>query len=130
MNKLIAILLISAFLTNSTHAQIQNEVKKVLKTKDFVEFEKLSNNLTDRKKHLRSHWKYIRDLTFNFQEGVFFFTKSVPKKDNPSISSVYTYRVGIITTKTKIAFYELSEKKNKKVNNNRETYYEIIDISL
>lgn len=127
MIKLIAYLIISVFWTSNVLAQVQNDVKKVLETKDFAQFEKLTTTLTDRKKNIRSHWKSIRDLTYNFQEGIFFFEKSVPIKDKPGNSSVYTYRVRIITTKTKIAFYELTEKKNKKVKDNWKPYYKIID---
>jgi len=127
MKKLIAYLIISVFWTSNVLAQVQNDVKKVLETKDFTQFEKLSINLTDRKKNIRSHWKSIRDLTYNYQEGTFFFEKSVPIKDKPGNSSVYTYRVRLITTKSEITFYELTEKKNKKVKGNWEPYYEIID---
>jgi len=127
MKKLIAYLIISVFWTSNVLAQVQNDVKKVLETKDFTQFEKLSINLTDRKKNIRSHWKSIRDLTYNHQEGTFFFEKSVPIKDKPGNSSVYTYRVRLITTKSEITFYELTEKKNKKVKGNWEPYYEIID---
>lgn len=88
---------------------------------------KLSLNLIDRKKNIRSHWKSIRDLTYNYKEGIFFFEKSVPIKHKPGNYSVYTYRVRLITTKSEITFYELTKKKNKKVKGNWEPYYEIID---
>ncbi|WP_139959916.1 hypothetical protein [Flavicella sediminum] len=128
MKKLITFLIILILGTSNVLAQVQNDVKKVLETKDFVQFEKLTTNLTNRQKNIRSYWKSIRNLTYNYQEGVFFFEKSVPIKDKPGNSSVYTYRVRLITTKTEITFYELTEKKYKKTQGNWEPYYEIIDI--
>ncbi|NRD21225.1 hypothetical protein HNV08_14295 [Winogradskyella eckloniae] len=127
MKKLIAYFIILVFWTSNVFSQVQYDVKKVLETKDFTQFKKLSLNLTDRKKNICSHWKSIRDLTYNYKEGIFFFEKSVPIKDKPGNSSVYTYRVRIITTNTEIVFYELTEKKNKKVKGKWEPYFEIID---
>lgn len=127
MNRQIISILIGLLWTSSLLGQVQNDVKKVLETKNFIAFKKYADNLSNIEKGINSHWECLRDLTTEFQEGVFIFEKSVPDKDNPAISSVYTFRVNIITTKTTIAYYELSEKKNKKVCYNWETYYETID---
>ena len=127
MKKLIAFLIISIFWTSNVLAQVQNDVKKVLETKDFVQFKKLTISLNDRKKNISVHWKSIRDLTYNYKEGIFFFEESVPIKDKPGNSHVYTYRVRIITTNTEIVFYELAEEKNKKVKGKWEPYFKIID---
>jgi hypothetical protein len=127
MNRQLITILIGLLWTSSLLGQVQNDVKKILETKDFVAFKKYSDNLSNREKRISSHWECLRDLTTDFQEGVFIFEKSVPDKDNPAVSSVYTFRVNIITTKTTIAYYELSEKKNKKVGDNWEPYYEPID---
>ena len=120
-------ILIGLLWTSTLLGQVQNDVKKVLAKKDFVAFKKYADNLSNRENNISSHWECLRDLTSEFQEGVFIFEKSVPDKDNPAVSSVYTFRVTIITTKTNIAYYELSEKKNKKVGNDWEPYYETID---
>ncbi len=120
MNKLI-ITLIGLVWTSNLLCQVQNDVKNILSTKDFVTFKKYADKLSN------SHWENLRDLTTDFKEGVFIFEKSVPDNDNPAISSVYTFRVNIITTKTQIAFYELREEKNKKVGNVWEPYYDSID---
>lgn len=127
MNRQLITILIGLLWTNSLLGQVQNEVKKILETKDFVAFKKYADNLSNREKRISSHWESLRDLTTDFQEGVFIFEKSVPYKDNPAVSSVYTFKVNIITTKTTIAYYELSEKKNKKVGDNWESCYEPFD---
>jgi len=127
MNKLITFLIISNFWLSNLFAQAQNDIIEVLKTKDFVEFENLYFNLTKQKTNLRSRLISIRDLTHNYQEGILIFETSKPIKSNTENSSLYTYKLNIITTKTEIIFYELSDRKHKKVNNNWEPYFEIID---
>ncbi|MCD9854573.1 hypothetical protein LUD75_07635 [Epilithonimonas sp. JDS] len=107
--------------------QVQNDVKKVLATKDFVALKKYTDNLSKNEKQISLHWAFLRDLTTDFQEGVFIFDKSVPDKHNPETSSMYTYRVNLVTTKTNIVYYELSEKKYKSVGNDWQPYYETID---
>lgn len=127
MNRQLLAILIGLLWTSSLHGQVENEVKKILEKKDFVAFKIYSDNLFSNEKRIISHWESLRDLTTNFQEGVFIFEKSVPDSENPAISSVYTFRVTIIASKTKIAYYELSEKKNKKVGSVWKPYYETID---
>jgi hypothetical protein len=114
-------------LTSDILGQVQNDVKKVLDSSNFVAFKKYADKLSNREKRISSHWECLRDLTANFKEGVFIFEKSVPDKDNPAISSVYTFRVTLITTDKSIVYYELSEEKNKKVGNDWESYYDPIN---
>jgi len=123
---IITILFGQTFISNS-FGQVQNETKKVLQTKNFVAFKKYCDDLGNKKSNVSSHWESLRELTNNFQEGVFVFSKSIPHKDEPQISSVYNFRVRLIATDKVIAYYELSEQKNKKVNDDWEPYYEIID---
>lgn len=126
MNRLPLIVSIVLLWACNVLGQVQNDVKKVLDTKNFVAFKKYADNITNGEKNIRSHWEYLRDLTPNFKEGVFIFEKSIPHKDNPKISSVYTFRVTLITTDKSIAYYELSEEKNKKVGNDWQPYYDPI----
>jgi hypothetical protein len=127
MNRQLLTILIGLFWTSTLFGQVQNDINKVLASKDFVAFKKYADNLSSRENRISSNWECFRDLTTDFQEGVFIFEKSVPDKDNPAISSVYTFRVNLITTMTNIVYYELSEKKNKKVGNDWEPYYEPIN---
>jgi hypothetical protein len=120
--KRLLILLIGLLWTSNLLGQVQNEVKKVLDTKDFFIFKKYTNKLSNRKKGISSHWESLRDLTTEFKEGVFIFEESAPDINSP----IYTYKVSIIATKTKIVYYELSEMKNKKVGKNWESYYESV----
>jgi hypothetical protein len=126
MNKQILTILIGFFWTSSILGQVQYDVKKVLETKDFLVFKKFADNLSDKKKGIYSHWVCLRDLTTDFKEGVFCFRKEIPDKDNPSISSVYFFRVTLIATKKSIVYYELSEEKNKKVGKDWAPYYALI----
>ncbi|WP_338811915.1 hypothetical protein V9L05_10910 [Bernardetia sp. Wsw4-3y2] len=127
MNKLLLTLLVGLISTSSLLAQVQNDVKKILASKDFIAFKKYADNLSNKEKRISSHWECLRDLTNEFQEGVFIFEKSVPDKDNPSSFSVYRFRVKLVTTDKNIAYYELSEKKYKKVGNEWENYFEILE---
>ncbi|MEI6349328.1 MAG: hypothetical protein WCP69_15390 [Bacteroidota bacterium] len=127
MKRLTLTILIGLIWTSTILGQIQNDVKKVLVTKDFVEFKKFADSLTNGDKRIYSNCECLRDLTFDFQEGVFFFEKWVPTLENPAIFSDYIFRVNIIATKTQIVYYELSEKKYKKVFNKSESYYDLID---
>jgi hypothetical protein len=127
MNKQLLTILIVLFGTSILFGQVQRDVNKVLASKDFVAFKKYADNLSSRENRISSYWECLRDLTTDFQEGVFIFEKSVPNKNNPAISSVYSFSVNLITTKTTIVYYKLSEKKNKKVGTDWKSYYELID---
>lgn len=128
MNRKLITIFIGLFWTSNLYGQIQNDVKKVLASLDFVEFKMYADNLSNGNNSLSSHWESLRDLTSDFQEGVFFFEKSVPDKENPAISSVYTFRVTLVATKTTIVYFELSEEKNKKVGNEWKPYFDPIEI--
>ncbi|MCH2192663.1 hypothetical protein [Kordia sp.] len=65
----------------------------------------------------------LRDITPSYKEGMFAFEKYIPNDKNPSISSVYSYRIRIITTKKELIFYEFNEEKNKKVAEHWKPYY-------
>lgn len=127
MNKKLLSILIGLLWTIPLFGQVQNDVKKVLATKDFVALKKYTDNLSNKENQINLHWAYLRDLTTDFQEGVFIFDKSVPDVDDPETSSVHTFRVNLVTTKTNIVYYELSEKKYKSVGNDWQPYYETID---
>jgi tetratricopeptide (TPR) repeat protein len=81
----------------------------------LVSFISFADTLSNRENKITSHWTIFRDLTANLKEGVFYITKSVPDTKNPGISSVYTYRVRLLTMDNTIIYYDLSEKRNKKV---------------
>jgi hypothetical protein len=127
MKKGLLILLIGFLSVNSAVAQVQKKVGKSLSTKDFAAFKSFSDKLSASEKSVRGHWECLRDLTSEFQEGVFVFEKSVPDSSNPNVSSVYTFKVNIVATKTHITYYALSEKKNKKVGNDWVPYDDPID---
>jgi len=127
MNKQVLTILIGLLWVGNILGQVQYDVKRVLETKNFVAFKEFADNLYDKEKGVNSHWICFRDLTTDFKEGVFFFEKSIPDKNNSSISSVYFFRVTLIVTEKNIVYYELSEQKNKKVGTSWKPYYDPID---
>jgi hypothetical protein len=123
MNKQLLTVVVGLLCTCNLFGQIQNDVRKNLDLKDFVAFKKYADNLSEKDKRISSRWECLRDLTAEFKEGVFFFEKFEQDKDRPAINSIRTFRVTIITTKTEITYYELSEMKNRKNGNDWEPYY-------
>ena len=108
MNKQILTILIGLLWASNIFGQVQYDVKKVLETKNFVAFKKFADNLSNKKKMINSHWECFRDLTTDFKEGVFLFENYIPNKDNPSISSVYSFRVTLVVTEKSIVYYDLN----------------------
>lgn len=128
MNRLQYItLLVGLLWTSKIFGQVQNDVKEVLSKKDFVSFSSFADTLSNRENKINCHWTIFRDLTADFKEGVFYITKSVPDTKNPGISSVYTYRVRLLTMNKTIIYYDLSEKRNKKVKKEWVPYYDSLD---
>lgn len=97
------------------HKEI-NDILKILITKDFVEFKKHADSLS--KIHIghRAEWKSLRDLSDEFQEAVFIFEEKVPEINDPSLLKTYSFRINIISSSSKIIYYNLSEQKYNKHN--------------
>lgn len=123
MNKELVAVFIGLLWTSNLLGQIQVDIKERLDSKDLVVFRKYTDDLSINDKRISSQWEYLRDLTSEFQEGVFVCEQSAPDKVNPAINSVRTFRVNIIATKTAITYYELSEVKYKKNGNDWVPYY-------
>lgn len=122
---LIAFLML--FLSASVKKEVQDEVREALASKNTVEFKVFADNLTDKETGIFGSWVYVRDITNDFQECVFFFSKSIADEKDPSVSIVSRFSVHLITTKTEIIFYEISARKNKKVGDDWEPYRDIRD---
>ena len=113
---------------NNAFGQVQNEVKKVLATKDFIAFKTYTDNLSMKDKNVTSNWDNFRDLTTDFQEGTFIFSKYADDKNSSEIGFLRTFRVRLLATDKIIAYYELSEMKYKKVGDDEwDPYYEFIE---
>ncbi len=110
----------------NVRAQIQDDVLAALESRNFTAFKEFSDSLTNREKGIRSYWELLRDLTPDFQEGVLIVEKTVPDAHNPNVSSVFLFKVKILTGKTQTAFYELSEQKHRKVADQWESVDETI----
>lgn len=127
MNRHFITMLVGLLWTSNIFGQVQNDVKEVLSKKDFVSFSSFVDTLSSRENKITCHWTIFRDLTADFKEGVFYITKSVPDSKNPGISSVYTFRVRLLTMDKTIIYYDLSEKRNKKVKKEWVPYYDTLD---
>lgn len=125
MNKHLILFLIGTLWAGNVLGQDQNDLRKILASKDFVAFKQYTDTVSNVEQGINAHWESLRDLTADYQEGVFIVERFVPERDNPAIQSVYTYRVNLIATKTTLAFYELSELKNKKVK--WKPYYDMLE---
>jgi hypothetical protein len=121
--KYLIVLLLSLSSAISVSAQIEKEAAKILRHKDFTRFEKFTDSLNASKGNVRSHWEYKRELVKGYWEGVFYFERAVKDKANAAIHSIYGFRVNIIATDSTIIYFDLGEKKNKKVVNEWVPYY-------
>lgn len=126
MKKYNIAILVGLILTSNLFGQVQNDVKEALSKKDFVSFSSFADTLSNRENRITCHWTIFRELTADFKEGLFYITKSVPDSKNPGISSVYTYRVRLLTKDTTIIYYLLSEERNKKVKKKWVPYYDTL----
>lgn len=99
----------------------------MLLTHDFIRFEKFADSLGKTKGNVSSYWGYKRELVKGFWEGIFYFERSVKDSVNPAISSIYGFRVNILATDSTIIYFDLGEKKYKKVDEHWEPYYENMD---
>lgn len=127
MKRQILTILIGLIWASNLIGQVQNEVKEILANKDFLAFSSFADTLSNSEKRISSHWTILRDLTDDFKEGVFYFTKSVPDAKNAAISTVYTFRVRLLTNNKTIIYYELSEKRNRKIQKEWVPYYDTLD---
>lgn len=120
--KHIAILLLVILWAGNVRGQIQDDVLRVLESRNFTAFKEFSDSLSNPEKRIRSYWELLRDLAPNFQEGIFVIEKSVPDETDPNVSSTFLFKVKMIVTKTQIVSYELSEQKYRKVADQWESY--------
>lgn len=127
MIKSLIFLLFVLICTISLSGQIQNDIKRKLDTRDFDAFKNYADSLSSIGINFLSDMGYFRDITNDFQEGVFYIETAVPSIDNPSISTHDIYKADLIVSNKIVTFYELSELKNKKIDDAWEQYYEIID---
>ena len=113
--------------TSKLLGQVQNDVKEVLSKKDFIFFKNFADTLSSSEQKISCHWTVFRDITTDFQEGVFYIIKSVLDSKNPAISSIYTFRVRVLASDKTIIYYDLSEKRNKKIRKEWVPYYDTLD---
>lgn len=105
------ILLFSVLIyTSKTFCQFESNLNKVLAGKDFLEFSVYLENLKNTERPVNWNWEYLRDITGDYQEGVLFIEKFITDKENQNTGTFYTYKVSIITTNKKIAFYKLEKE--------------------
>lgn len=107
------VVLTSLFLFYKFNFQNKDDVRSILGTKDFKELEAFIEKLTKEKRSPR--WIYLRDLTYEYQEGIFEY-KEYEKNENGSITTSYDiFQIKLIVSGNKIIYYEYNIQKNKKV---------------
>lgn len=119
------LLLILIFFTSlQSYSQFQNNLVKNLQTKDFITFKNFTDNLSKEDKNIKSYWEIFRDIAPEYKEGVVEIQITYPDKKDSAFATIDTFKVYLITSKTKIIFYYFGEKKYKNVN---DEYYEKLD---
>lgn len=125
-NKLFTACLFVLFFSGIASGQVQKDAERRLTEELFTTFRCFTDSLPNPKQEISATWDVLRDLTEEFQEGVFLFKKTVPDPDNPRSNSVYTYKVKLIATQIHIVSYELSQEKYRKTGDQWETYDSLI----
>lgn len=121
------ILTMSLFLNIALNAQIQNEVRDILAKRDLNAFrDKLSSDYKVNRCSSPIGFEIFRELVSNYYEGVFYFSRCVKDTENEAITTVYPYRVTLLSYGSNIFYFELSEQKNKKINGDWVPYCEEI----
>lgn len=115
MNRIITSVVAFLLMGNFLAGQIQNDILKVLATKDFVALKKYADSLDSRAKNVQAYWAYLRDVTNDYQEGIFYFD-----------GSQKTFRVTLIATEKYIAYYELCSKEYKLIGSSNSPYFKTI----
>ncbi len=68
----------------------------------------------------------LREIIPGFEERIMYAEKIIPNPDNPNVQSIRMFRIRLLTHKDVIIYYDFSEEKNKKVNDEWKPYYELI----
>ena len=109
--KKVLLILITLVLAINLSAQIQKDINNILLKKDIIAFNNDIDTLSKKDKRISSHWEYLRELTKGYQEGVFYFERPIPDKDNPGSSFTNMYRLTLLLTDNEIIYYNISEAK-------------------
>jgi hypothetical protein len=99
----------------------------MLALKDIQSLKKHANNLSNKNSHITTYWEVEREIATGFQEIILIVEESVPDKKDPNYSTVYTFRINLLSTGNTILFYDLKKLKSKKANNKWVEYYPTID---
>ena len=121
------ILAILLFPTHTLFGQLQTDIKNILATKDFLSLKKYADNLSSKQIHIKAYWEIEREIATGYEERILVVEESVPEKKDPNVSTVYTFRINLLSTGKTILFYDLMERKSKKVNSGWVEYYLTID---
>ena len=108
------IIFISLVVSYKLFNQNNEDIKSVLSSKDFMKFESFIKKMPE-EEYLQRKWEYYRDITKEFQEGVFVFNRYIKDQKGKITSSYEVFQIKIITKKNNIIYYELNIQQNKKV---------------
>ena len=91
----------------------KEDARCILATKDFTEFQSFIEKLSKEKRSPR--WIYLRDLTYDYQEGIFEYKQYKKDENGAHTSSYNTYQIKLIVSGNTIFYYDYTIQKNKKV---------------
>lgn len=91
----------------------KEDARSILATKDFTELQIFIEKLSKEKR--RPRWIYLRDLIYEYQEGIFEYKQYKKDKNGNNTSSYDIYQIQLIVSNSKIIYYEYNIQKNKKV---------------
>lgn len=107
-------IIVSLFLSYNLIFNDKKDIRSVLSTKDLSKFENLIKQKSE-ENIFDGYWKYLRDVTYEYQEGIFEFKEYIKDSKERKTNSYEVFQVKIIASGNQIIFYELSIQKNKKV---------------
>ncbi|UOX32675.1 hypothetical protein LXD69_11535 [Flavobacterium sediminilitoris] len=108
------VIIISLVLISNLFFQKKEDIKSILSAKELSKFENFIKQKFE-EDVFNGHWKYLRDITYEYKEGIFEFKQYIKDNKGRNTTSYEVFQVKIIASGNQIIFYEFSVQKNKKV---------------
>jgi len=128
MKKILSLIIIGILASSNLFGQINIDILSILERKNFYEFKKFADSLVNKDKIGRHRWTFLRDLTSNFQEGIFIFENNIFGNTNYLQNKIDYFQVNIISSNERIVFYNLGLSKKEESNGKWKNYLQSIII--
>lgn len=110
-------------LSQALFGQLQDNITQHLSKRNITDIKRFADTISKKENHIGTFWEIEREIAYGFQEGVLIMKKSIVDNDNPHISTVYTFHINLISYGEEIIFYDLREKRPKKINDEWVEYF-------